>query len=85
MSEGNSMWITIGCSLAVQAAVALSYKFIETNHGQDWTIHLVYFAATICSIAFIPESFASYVFTELTVAFVGYVKLCRCSIIVFFE
>lgn len=69
------MWITLGCSLAVQAAVAFSYKFIEPNHGKDWRVHLIYFATAICSLAFIPRSVASYVFTELTVAFVGYVKL----------
>lgn len=75
------MWITLGCSLAVQAAVALSYKFIEPNHGKDWRVHLVYFATAICSLAFIPKSVASYVFTELTVAFVGYVKPRRFTFV----
>ena len=74
MIEDHSVWLMICCSFAVQAVVSASYKYIDTNYGKDWRIHAVYITVAICSVAFIPESVASYVFTSLTVTFVGYMK-----------
>ena len=64
-------WITLGGAFGVLVAVALSYKFIEPNQGRDWKIHAVYLVAAICASVFIPTSVAQYMFSSLTVAFVG--------------
>ena len=71
MSEDNSIWLTVGCSAVVLAAVSLSYSFIEPNRGVDLKAHAIYAAASICSVAFIPTNISSYVFTELSVTLVG--------------
>lgn len=71
MSDDNSLWITVSCSFAVLAAASLSYTYIEPNRGVCWKIHAVYLAVAICSVIFIPEDIASYIFTELTVTLVG--------------
>jgi len=71
-NEGeNSMWISIGCSIAVLAAVSSSYKFIEPNRGQDLKIHAFYIGAAISCVIFLPTNIASYIFTDLTVALVA--------------
>jgi hypothetical protein len=76
MSETtNSLWITICCSIAIQACISACYKYIDTNYGKDWRIHVAYLAVAICSVAFIPVNVASYIFTSLTVSFVGYVVM----------
>jgi hypothetical protein len=75
MSESNSLWITICCSFAVQACISACYKYIDTNYGKDLRIHAAYLAVAICSVAFIPVNVASYIFTSLTVTFVGYVVM----------
>lgn len=76
MSETtNSLWITICCSIAIQACISACYKYIDTNYGKDWRIHAAYLAVAICSVAFIPVNVASYIFTSLTVSFVGYVVM----------
>ncbi|KAL9190202.1 hypothetical protein ACHAXT_007413 [Thalassiosira profunda] len=67
----NSLWATVGCSLAVLAAASLSYTFITPNRGVDLKIHAAYVIAAICAVAFTPASIGSYVFTELTVTLVG--------------
>lgn len=71
MSDENSIWITVSCSAAILAVTSLSYAHIESNRGTDWKIHAVYLAIAICSVIFIPEGVASYIFTELTVSLVG--------------
>ena len=71
MSGDNSIWLTVGCSAVVLAAVSLSYSFIEPNRGVDIKAHAIYAAASICSVAFIPTNIASYIFTELSVTLVG--------------
>mmetsp|Transcript_35375 Transcript_35375/g.74691 ORF Transcript_35375/g.74691 Transcript_35375/m.74691 type:complete len:394 (-) Transcript_35375:799-1980(-) len=68
---GYSLWLMVGCSCAVLAAVSLSYKYTEPNRGEDWKIHAIYWVAAVCSIEFIPESITSYIFTQLTVSLVG--------------
>lgn len=78
MSETtNSLWITICCSIAIQACISACYKYIDTNYGKDWRIHVAYLAVAICSVALIPVNVASYIFTSLTVSFVGYVVMNR--------
>mmetsp|Transcript_1989 Transcript_1989/g.4297 ORF Transcript_1989/g.4297 Transcript_1989/m.4297 type:complete len:376 (+) Transcript_1989:37-1164(+) len=71
MSDENNIWITVSCSAAVLAVASLSYTRLEPNRGTDWKIHAAYLAIAICSVVFIPESIASYIFTELTVTLVG--------------
>ena len=71
-NEGeNSIWISIGCSIAVLAAVSASYKFIEPNRGKDLKIHVIYMLASICCVLFLPVDIATYIFTDLTVATVA--------------
>lgn len=68
--EGDrSLWVSLVCSFAVFAAVASSYKYIEPKQGACWKIHAIYWAVSICSVAFLPGG--SYVFSELTVTLVG--------------
>jgi len=71
MNDDYNIWISVGASLAILAGVSLSYTYLEPNQGVDWKIHAIYFAVAICSVIFIPEGIASYVFTELTVSLVG--------------
>ena len=71
-NEGeNSIWISIGCSIAVFAAVSASYKFIEPNRGKDLKIHAFYLGASICCVVLLPADIASYIFTDLTVTLVA--------------
>lgn len=69
--DGRSLWVSLVCSSAVLAAVAYSYKYIEPSQGTCWKTHGIYWAASICSIAFLPGGITSYFFTELTVTLVG--------------
>ena len=69
--DGNNIWITVGCSVAVLLAVSLAYRCIEPNRGVDLRIHLAYIIIAVCSVVFIPGDYSGYVFTELTVTLVG--------------
>mmetsp|Transcript_16557 Transcript_16557/g.35975 ORF Transcript_16557/g.35975 Transcript_16557/m.35975 type:complete len:378 (+) Transcript_16557:135-1268(+) len=71
MGQANNIWIEVSCSFAVLAVVALSYKFLNPNGGRVWKIHAIYFASAICTVVFLPQSIASYIFTDLTVTLVG--------------
>ena len=67
----NSLWVTVGCSLAVLAAATLADTLITPNRGVDIKIQAVYVIAAVCAVVFTPASIGSYVFTELTVTLVG--------------
>jgi len=71
MSDGNSIWIKVLCSLVVYAVVASCYKFINQNGGRVWKFHMMYLAFAICAVILVPESIACYIYTELTVTLVG--------------
>jgi hypothetical protein len=69
--EMNDTIISLCCSLGVLLAASLGYKYIEPNGGQDVRIHLLYIAFAIGLVVFLPPHIAEYIFTELTVSFVG--------------
>mmetsp|Transcript_21822 Transcript_21822/g.52761 ORF Transcript_21822/g.52761 Transcript_21822/m.52761 type:complete len:386 (+) Transcript_21822:130-1287(+) len=71
MGDVANIWIKAGCSFAVLAAVALTYKFLKPNSGRVPKIHGLYWAVTISTVLLVPEDVASYVFTALTVTLVG--------------
>lgn len=67
----ENIWAVVACSVAVLAAVSLSYSCITPNRGTDLRIHAAYLVVAACSVVFVPESIAGYVFTELTATLVG--------------
>lgn len=66
-----NIYLQIVCSLSMLSVTSLSYKFIEPNSGTDIRSHAIYAAVSFALIAFMPTSIASYIFTELTVTFIG--------------
>lgn len=78
MSEGEvlveaaaSPWIVLASSVAVISFAALSYRFVESNEGKDWKAHLIYWGVAAAVMALLPFSISKYVFSGLTLTFVG--------------
>lgn len=71
MGQANYLLIEVCCSFAILSAVALSYKFINPNGGRVWKFHAIYVGFAICTIVFLPQNIAAYLFTDLTVTLVG--------------
>jgi Ca2+/Na+ antiporter len=66
-----NLYLQIACSLFILLGTSLSYKFIEPNGGTDVKYHAIYFGSAFVFILFLPATVASYIFTELTVTFIG--------------
>jgi FtsH-binding integral membrane protein len=67
----RNLYLSIACSLAILAATSISYKFIESNRGTELKYHIVYVVIALALVVFLPVDIGEYVFTELTVTFVG--------------
>ncbi|CAJ1959353.1 unnamed protein product [Cylindrotheca closterium] len=72
-SKHGNIWISVASSLAVLAVVVLLTKKVQQERDFRWGIHLRYWAVAIVTIAFLPFEIAKYVFSEKTVALVGFV------------
>jgi hypothetical protein len=66
-----NIYLQIFCSLTILAAASLSYKFLQPNGGTDLKSHVIYAVVSLTLVLFLPSSVASYLFTELSVTFVG--------------
>ena len=67
----SDFWLKLLCSFTVLGFVALSYKFLNQNEGRVLKWHAIYWASAISLIIVLPESAASYIFTNLTITLVG--------------
>jgi len=70
-SETAQVWITIATSLVILVIVAIAYHNVERTRGRQWVPHAVYFGCAILLIIFLPTSIAKYVFSALSVTFMG--------------
>lgn len=73
--------ISIGCSLGVLTAASLGYKYSQptnqdsssssTTNNHNLQAHVIYALCAIFTIFCLPTHIAQYIFTELTVSFIG--------------
>ena len=63
--------ISVPCSLAVLATVAVLYKFLPSNRGRSFKIHALYWTVAIVTVIVLPSEVSSYVFNGLTITLVG--------------
>jgi hypothetical protein len=72
MKAAPNAWGVFGASIAVLAAVAISYHTLERNRGRQWIPHAIYWAVAVIVIVLLgPTSIAPYIFSTLTVTVVG--------------
>ena len=72
LSAAPAPWITILCSFATVAVVALTYHGLERTGGKQWKAHLVYWCVAISVIVGLPyTTIDRYLFTSLTTTLIG--------------